>query len=103
MARHYASEMPVERACRGCAAGEECLLLDGLIVTVASIIDECDDSETNAAGLGILIRRELDQWHDCLHGRRHLETLLADSVADTTTADGLRLLLRRSLRTLHGT
>lgn len=102
MARHHTTEMPVEHTCRGCATGGECLLIDGLIVTISNIIDECDNSETNAAGLGILIRRELAQWHDCPQGRERLEALLASSAADATTANGLRLLLRRSLRTLHG-
>lgn len=90
------------QACRGCAVGGECLLVDGLIVTVLDTIDRYHGAETNAAGLGMIIRAELAEWHDCLEGRRHLETLLRASAVDGTTSEGLRLLLRRSLRTLHG-
>jgi len=87
--------------CRGCAAGEECLLEDGLIVTVLDVIERYHGTETNATGLGLIIRAELAEWHDCPRGRVPLETLLKDAANDGTTAEGLRLLLRGNLRALH--
>lgn len=90
------------QSCRGCLAGEECLLVDGLVVTVLDVIERYHGTETNATGLGIIIRSELAEWHDCAQGREHLDDLLDGAAADGTTADGLRLLLRRNLRVLHG-
>lgn len=90
-----------EQSCRGCRSGQECLLVDGLIVTVLDVIERYHGTETNATGLGMIIRAELSQWHDCLQGRRELEHLLRTAAEDGTTADGLRLLLRRNFRILH--
>lgn len=88
--------------CRGCASGGECLLVDGLIVTVLDVIERYHGTETNATGLGLIIRAELAEWHDCAPGRRLLESILREAAADGTSAEGLRSLLRRSLRVVHG-
>lgn len=101
MADHTETGTRTHEPCRGCATGGECLLVDGLIVTVLDVIERYHGTETNALGLSMIIRAELAEWHDCAEGRRHLETILHTSTSDGTSADGLRLLLRRNLRTLH--
>lgn len=89
--------------CSGCVAGEECRLSDGLIVNVLDIIERHHGKELNATGLGMVIRTELSEWHDCAPGRQRLEEILAQAAADGTTADGLRLLLRHHFRAFDGT
>ena len=86
--------------CRGCASGEECLLADGLLVNVLETIERHHGTELNARGLSLIVLSELDEWHDCPTGRRDLEATLAQAVLDGTTAEGLRLLLRRELLAL---
>jgi hypothetical protein len=88
--------------CRGCASGEECLLADGLLVNVLETIERHHGTELNARGLSLIVLSELDEWHDCPTGRRDLEATLAQAVLDGTTAEGLRLLLRRELLALLG-
>ena len=90
-------------SCPGCAAGEECRLGDGLVVNVLDIVERYHGKELNATGLGMVIRTELSEWHDCEPGRQLLEEILTEAASDGTTADGLRLLLRRHFRAFDGT
>jgi hypothetical protein len=92
----------LETICPGCAAGIECRLADGLVVNVLDISARHHGGELNATGLGMIIRAELSEWHDCEPGRQHLEEILTAAATDDTTADGLRLLLRRHFHAFYG-
>lgn len=86
---------PQPGACRECVEGRDCLFADALAVNIVDSLDRYECGETNARGLGILLRSEISEWHDCPQGRHDLDAILDGAVAEGTSAYGLGLLLRR--------